>query len=121
MRMNPLQKKIDNDKAIKTLFDQLFQLLEFKFEASKLDTLISRIDSEDELSRLSEIGDHIGIHMSHVALTAQAAAEAAAASTPLVTHLSDGRGWIALCGFRGGRIRVLIRQQATTICANMKK
>ena len=110
MRMNPLQKKIDNDKAIKTLFDQLFQLLEFKFEASKLDALISRIDSEDELSRLSEIGDHIGIHMSHVALTAQAAAEAAAASTPLVTHLSDGRGWIALCGFRGGRIRVLMAQ-----------
>ena len=110
MRMNPLQKKIDNDKAIKTLFDQLFQLLEFKFEASKLDALISRIDGDDELSRLSEIGDHIGMHMSHVALTAQAAAEAAAASTPLVTHLSDGRGWIALCGFRGGRIRVLMAQ-----------
>lgn len=110
MRMNPMQKKSDHDKAIKTLFEQLFQLLECKFEAAKLVSLISRIESGDELARLSEIGDHIGLHMSHVALTAQAAAEASAASTPLVTQLSDGRGWMMLCGFRAGRIRVLMAQ-----------
>ncbi|MEQ1529589.1 MAG: hypothetical protein ABL925_09745, partial [Methylococcales bacterium] len=98
--MNPLQKKSDKEKAIKTLFDQLFQLLECKFEESKLVALITRIEGEDELTRLSDIGEHIGLYMSHVALTAQAAAEASAASTPLVTYLSDGRGWIVLCGFR---------------------
>jgi putative ABC transport system ATP-binding protein len=108
--MNPIQKKSDNEKAIKTLFDQLFQLLECKSDASKLVALIIRIESDDELTRLNQIGDHIGLHMSRVALTAQAAAEASAASTPLVTRLSDGRGWIILCGFRAGRIRVLMAQ-----------
>lgn len=109
MKINK-HNQIDHEQAIFTLFDRLAHLVTFSYEPAKLSKLIDQIQIEDELDKLTAIGDHLCLRMNRVALTLTAAAEASAANTPLVTQLTDGRGWIILCGFKGGRVRVILAQ-----------
>lgn len=104
------QNKNDHEQAIFTLFERLAALLELSYEPQQLSKCITHIKVEDELDKLTAIGDQLRMRLSRVALTPKAAAEASAMTTPLVTPLSGGRGWIILCGFSGGRVQMLLAQ-----------
>lgn len=109
MKINK-QTSADHEQAIFTLFDRLAQLLAVNVESAQLSKLINQIQIADELDKFTAISDHLRLRMSRVTLTLIAAAEASAANTPLVAQLADGRGWIVLCGFKGGRVRVILAQ-----------
>ncbi len=107
---------IDNKKimalkqAKQTVLGFLLGLLELKAEPARSLERPVLLDYSDELDSLSDMGENIGLRMDRVALTPGAAAEASAAQTPLVARLPDGRGWLVVYGFRGGRVRIALVQ-----------
>ena len=125
------KKHPPSKQAMQTLLGFLLGLLELDNESVKALDRLMRLESsrailpgtlltsanplradvsDDELDELTDIGAYIGMRMERVALTPSSAAEASARQTPLVARLSDGRGWLVLYGFRGGRVHVALAQ-----------
>lgn len=104
-KLNPQRKQ-----SMQTLLDFLLQLLELDTGPVKRLDRLMHLDSDAELDCLTDFGENIGLRMQRVTLTPSAAIEASAAQTPLVTRLSDGRGWLVLYGFSAGRVRVALAQ-----------
>ncbi|WP_445369781.1 peptidase domain-containing ABC transporter [Methylomonas sp. BW4-1] len=97
-------------QSTQTLLGFLFDLLEIPSQAQGIRERWLDSVSDDSQTALSRIGDHLGLNMESTLLTPIAAANASSPHTPLLTSLSDGCGWLVLCGFRGGKVRVALAQ-----------
>jgi putative ABC transport system ATP-binding protein len=93
-----------------TLLEFLFGLLEMHSQAQGVAERFIASANDDSQTALVAIGEHLGLNMESVLLTPTAAANASAPQTPLLTSLPDGCGWLVLCGFRGGKVRVALAQ-----------
>lgn len=97
-------------QSTQTLLTFLFGLLEMRNQAQGIAERLIESTGDDSQATLVAIGDHLGLNMESVLLTPTAAANASAPQTPLLTSLSDGCGWIVLCGFRGDKVRAALAQ-----------
>lgn len=97
-------------QSTQTLLEFLFGLLEIHHQAQGIAACLIASAHDDSRATLISAGDHLGLNMESVLLTPTAAANASAPHTPLLTSLSDGCGWLVLCGFSGGKVRVALAQ-----------